>query len=290
MATKASPSSPSLWAFGDPLAGTVWLVLFGEILFAAFCLALAEGYSDNESLPRNPIGLLCDSFYWSFTLILGVADKQPVTDGGRTIVLGMLFLTMLMQAVYTGSLNTILMTVPMVKSVSGKSEFLKSSKPTLCLHSASTKQYFKQFMQPEAKKNGVEISSINGTDVKDCMWQVYVDNATATFFDEPIIKWRIANTFASRGHCGTEGGYCWDTQNRTTLKDVPWNKCDKDGQRLSQPKFPGSLTTTGTVFSLFGYSIAFPKKLGPDSSDGTLLADGTLLGKSGLFFSCAFSQ
>lgn len=45
--------------------------------------------------------------YWSLTLQLGVADKQPVTDGGRTIVLGMLFLTMLMQAVYTGSLNTV---------------------------------------------------------------------------------------------------------------------------------------------------------------------------------------
>lgn len=40
-----------------------------------------------------------------------MADKQPVTDGGRTIVMGLLFLTMLMEAVYTGSLNTVRLAV-----------------------------------------------------------------------------------------------------------------------------------------------------------------------------------
>jgi hypothetical protein len=49
--------------------------------------------------------------YWSLTLQLGVADKQPVTDGGRTLTMGLLFLTMLLQAVYTGSLNTVSMTL-----------------------------------------------------------------------------------------------------------------------------------------------------------------------------------
>jgi hypothetical protein len=56
---------------------------------------------------RRPLTRVESGRYWSLTLQLGCPDKQPVTDGGRTIVLGLLFLTMLMQAVYTGSLNTV---------------------------------------------------------------------------------------------------------------------------------------------------------------------------------------
>ena len=94
--------------------------------------------------------------YWSLTLQLGVADKQPVTDGGRTIVMGLLFLTMLMQAAYTGSLNTILMTKPLVTSVNSKSDFMFKNSSNyneanvLCLPSASASKYFDNHMFPLA--------------------------------------------------------------------------------------------------------------------------------------------
>ena len=90
------------------------------------------------------------------TLQLGVADKQPVTDGGRTIVMGLLFLTMLMQAVYTGSLNTILMTKPTVTAVTSKSDFIFKNSSNyqdsnvLCLPSTSASNYFDKYMFPLA--------------------------------------------------------------------------------------------------------------------------------------------
>jgi len=38
-----------------------------------------EGYGTNPAMPTHPAMLLFDAIYWSFTLVLGVADKQ-VTD------------------------------------------------------------------------------------------------------------------------------------------------------------------------------------------------------------------
>jgi hypothetical protein len=50
---------------------------------------------------------------------------------------------------------------------------------------------------------------------------------SATFFDEPVVIWRTANSFHTKGHCGQEGGYCWDGENETVLRKVrplpfPW--------------------------------------------------------------------
>lgn len=42
----------------------------------------------------------------------------------------------------------------------------------------------------------------------------------ATFYDEPVVIWRTANTFHRKGHCGQEGGYCWDGENETVLRKV----------------------------------------------------------------------
>ena len=42
----------------------------------------------------------------------------------------------------------------------------------------------------------------------------------ATFYDEPVVIWRTANTFHQKGHCGQEGGYCLDVENKTVLRQV----------------------------------------------------------------------
>jgi|NorSeaMetagenome_1021524.scaffolds.fasta_scaffold42806_2 hypothetical protein len=205
--------------------------------------------------------------------MLGVADKQPTTDGGRTIVLGMLFLTLLMQTVYTGSLNAKLMTAPMVTQLSSKSDFVfensshYSKNYKLCLPSTSTWKYHDSFMAPVADN---PIETINGTDVKDCMWKVYLDEADATFYDEPVVMWRIANTFQQKGHCGSDGGYCYDNENKTVLKDVAWNQCTEDKWKVKSPGTPGTLVSVGQIFYAFGYAFAFPKKIdaaGTPSSD-----------------------
>ena len=127
--------------------------------------------------------------------MLGVADKQPTTDGGRSITLGMLFLTLMMQAVYTGSLNADLMSAPMSPLVDSKSVFLSNDKLKLCIPSQSTKEYFDAFMQPVATR---PIQTTNGTDIRDCMWKVYLGEADATYFDESVTKWRIANALFAK--------------------------------------------------------------------------------------------
>jgi hypothetical protein len=178
----------------------------------------------------------------------------------------MLFLTMMMQAVYTGSLNAYLMTAPMAPLVDSKSAFLSDNNLKLCIPSSSTQEYHDAFMAPIAAR---PIQTTNGTDIRDCMWKVYIGEADATFFDEPVAKWRIANRFHQRGHCGADGGYCFDSENKTVLKDVSWDQCTEDKWMKKQPGTPGSLQTVGQIFSNFGYGFAFPKKTstGTPSSD-----------------------
>jgi len=53
-----------------------------------------------------------DTLYFSISIVLGVSDKQPITHGGRTIVLSQLFLALILQAVLTGNLNNILLKQP----------------------------------------------------------------------------------------------------------------------------------------------------------------------------------
>eukprot|EP00961_Rhodomonas_salina_P029922 403164-Rhodomonas_salina.3 len=57
-----------------------------EIGIVGVAFMFVEGYGTNEMLSTNPIGLIFDTFYWSLTLILGIADKQPSTHAGRTLV------------------------------------------------------------------------------------------------------------------------------------------------------------------------------------------------------------
>ena len=59
--------SQTLFAFGDPLGPEVWVVLFAEMIVAAGALMLVEGYGDNEALPLDPRGLICDCWYACFS-------------------------------------------------------------------------------------------------------------------------------------------------------------------------------------------------------------------------------
>jgi hypothetical protein len=62
-----------LFAFGEPLEAGVWVLLFAEMIVAAACLMLVEGYGDNEALPLNPWGLIMDCwFLFIFSLVFAL--------------------------------------------------------------------------------------------------------------------------------------------------------------------------------------------------------------------------
>ena len=47
-------------AFGDPFSPGVWVIFFVFVIVAGLLMMLIEGYTDNESLPQHPWGLLMD--------------------------------------------------------------------------------------------------------------------------------------------------------------------------------------------------------------------------------------
>ena len=47
-----------------------------QIVAVGLAFVYVEGYGTNPAMPTHPAMLLFDAIYWSFTLVLGVADKQ----------------------------------------------------------------------------------------------------------------------------------------------------------------------------------------------------------------------
>jgi hypothetical protein len=59
----------------------------------------------------------------------GVADKQPMTHGGRTIILAQLFLAAILQAIFTGNLNNILLRQPFQTQVDTFQDYTNPGAP-----------------------------------------------------------------------------------------------------------------------------------------------------------------
>ena len=109
LVTLAVPDSPTIFSWASPFTYGVWLVIAVEIIVCGLAIFIVEFNADNDSLATNNLMRMWDTIYFSMTIVLGVSDKQPITHGGRTVVLAQLFLALILQAVFTGNLNNILL-------------------------------------------------------------------------------------------------------------------------------------------------------------------------------------
>ena len=69
--------------------------------------------------------------------------------------------------------------------------------------------------------------TVAGVDVADCIRQVYVGNATATFFDAPVIAVQLTK-MKMEGMCG-QGGLC---SNETYLEETACRDAKADWTRV----------------------------------------------------------
>ncbi len=84
---------------------------------------------------------------------------------------------------------------------------------------------------------------------------MYLEEATATLFDEPVVLYQINDMF-QRGLCGDEGGYCSD------ITKTSWETCvcpeKTDDLECLNPannkwkSVQGSVALVGQMFNHFG--------------------------------------
>jgi len=218
-----------------------------------------EGYGTNPQMPTGFGTRLFDAMYWSMTIVLGVADKQATTHAGRTLTMAQLFFTLLLIAVYTGNLNSVLQNVQLAFKVDDFSDFVdRESKKfnadhKICYSTASTNA----FLDLEAGINqGIVFNRVMGDSPMDCMLKVYKGEADATFYDEPVVKWRLGKKFDQNGMCGEAGGVC------SSLAYTSKKSCEKNGFEYTE--VAGTLSMTGELFSSFGYALVFPRSTNTD--------------------------
>ena len=103
----------SLFQFGEPFTGTLWLAIGGFVCFLAVCLVAIEWLWPRERSVRSwalSPHRLCSgkdaaySFYHVLAAVLGGEDYEWMTFPSRVLRIGMLFGILVLQASYTANL------------------------------------------------------------------------------------------------------------------------------------------------------------------------------------------
>mmetsp|Transcript_33754 Transcript_33754/g.81795 ORF Transcript_33754/g.81795 Transcript_33754/m.81795 type:complete len:660 (+) Transcript_33754:187-2166(+) len=263
---KAQEAQISFMSWAGPFEANLWIVVICEVVFVALIFMITEGYGTNPGLPQNKLGQFLDSFYWSLTILLMVADKAPTTHAGRTLVMTQLFFTLLLIAVYTGNLISFLLNKPLISPMD---RFQDATEETaekfgawkFCVPQVQT-SVGKWLDLQERLNDGLKFERIQALDLVDCVQKVYEEEADVTFYDEPVLLYRMQNNFYSRGKCGFPGGFCSDsaqtdeTSCKCPSKDT-LGRCLPTDNEWTPLK--GNLITRGEVFNPFGYALVFRK-------------------------------
>ena len=276
LVTLAEPIRPGLFDWASPFDYGVWIIIGVEILACSVAIFMVEFRADNESFATKLLLRIWDAIYYSATILLGVADKQPVTHGGRTIVLAQLFFTLILQAVFTGNLNNILLKQPVKTKISSFQDFTNPLAPnfrrenTICY--PSTDPVSKNFMDIEAGKHqNVVFNVVTEPDIHSCLKRVYTGNVTAAFYDAPIVEATIGSFFMQTGKCGLGGGFC---SNWAIPKEMCGCNISQSGCNMSSGTCPSMqdlkctleftprdsyLEMVGEIFNPVGYALLFPR-------------------------------
>ena len=301
-------AAPTLFEWASPFDFVVWIVIGFEILIVrafatmhaclgrlcvfprvpreltnrraneqcAVAIYAVEYRADNDCFATNPLERLWDTMYYSMTILLGVADKQPVTHGGRTIVLAQLFMTMILQAVFTGNLNNILLRTPLNNNVNSFQDYTNvqasrfNPRNSICYPVADL--VAKNYLDLEAGLHqDVQMNIVTAPDVQSCLQLVYKGEVTATFYDDPVLQAAIGTYYLQTGKCGLNGGYCseWRTSAEDCHCNIPQPGCNTSAQECPEVVDPlcnrtftpskSSMTLVGDIFNPVGYALVFPR-------------------------------
>jgi len=270
---KAAP--PFMSAF-DPFTFTVWMMLIVEIIVVGCGFIYVEGYGTNEALWGAPdvselegkakygaivLGFftqLYDAGYWATTLMLGSADKAPTTSAGRVLVTVQLFFALIFMALYTGGVATGLMNQSFISQVKTFNDFMDptsrlfNKENTICVPASAASVASYLVTQADtllANTELTEFKTVAGVDVPDCIKKVYIGEASAMFYDQPVVAVELTN-MKMKGMCN-EGGYCED--------GISFEKESCEENEMEWTSVQGTMGIVGNVFNPFGYGLAFKK-------------------------------
>jgi len=89
-----------------PFDQGLWIAILVEVVIITFVFLFVEG-AVNDDIAEGWTSI-SDTFYWSFTTVLGGADKAPVSIGGKVVFVGHAIFALIIAATYTGSLAAFL--------------------------------------------------------------------------------------------------------------------------------------------------------------------------------------
>jgi len=293
LVARSGEAEPRIMSWADPMTSFVWTVVIIELIVVGLGLCFTEGYGFINSLSEfrwSPLRLLVEGMYWSLLQLFGAATRSPVTVAGKILLVTQLFFKLLLISTYTGNLNSFLSTIPTSTKVQRIEDFFRTTKGfsksnSICVpvENPSVQQYLNLLSD---NNPDFQFQQVNGTTVDDCLMAVYLNKATATLYDQPVVVSKLASSFYQNSLCGNVGGYCVDN-NLTSVpavtnlssnvtvsinppvtlevlgqdscicpeRDAGYNCINKNNYQFVSVQ--GSLVTVGELFNNFGYGLAF---------------------------------
>jgi len=251
----------------------------------ALVMVYVEGYGTNDGLPppSQRVTQFLEACYWSVTVLLGGADKGATTIAGRLLFMGQAFFTLIFLSIYTGNIASFLINTPTespiysFSDITDLSSFFYDSNNIVCY--AAEDPAIKEWIDFEASLSpDAQFKTIEKPRVKDCIEAVYLEEATCTFYDSPILLASLAQDYYAKGKCGNPGGYCSDPD----LTDRESCECPKKvknnfGEDVCPPdpvntwtEVFGNLVMVGDTFKPFGYGLGFRREKGDLALNATL--------------------
>jgi hypothetical protein len=152
-----------------------------------------------------------------------------------------------------------------VPPLAGAKNIRYSPNNILCVpeRQASVSAYLsvQERLESEDRETPFTFNTKNASTLADCLMMVYKGDATATFYDEPVLLYQINQMYA-KGMCGNGGGYCTDL--RYNKDDCLCPTMNPEGECVNLEKnefkeIEGELETVGTIFNPFGYGFMFKR-------------------------------
>jgi len=89
-----------------PFDNGLWIAIIVEVIIVTLVFLFVEG-AVNDDISEGWTSI-SDTFYWSFTTVLGGADKAPVSIGGKVVFVGHAIFALIIAATYTGAVAAFL--------------------------------------------------------------------------------------------------------------------------------------------------------------------------------------
>mmetsp|Transcript_11455 Transcript_11455/g.28482 ORF Transcript_11455/g.28482 Transcript_11455/m.28482 type:complete len:559 (-) Transcript_11455:106-1782(-) len=195
LVVKAPASVPNPLTFLLPFHDLLWVGIIIEMLIVGIVFYLMESPAlgnDDTDLVGGKLLSIVDAVYWSISALTCTLDKAPKTWGGKVVMLGHGWFMLIIISAYTANLASFLTVSAQTPTITSFTQ-VAESKGTYRL-ALPKGQSHETFINFEIGHYGYKFDVTWLNTWEECMTAVRNGDVDATFEDQPVVEYYLAQT------------------------------------------------------------------------------------------------